>query len=90
MHENFEAMTVLSALGKFPRLYQRIELIWGTDVCRDYLHELIAGDNSRGRPMSEIQCFPMEVLTALIELLALHDDEYPQFRPIKTVFDDLR
>jgi hypothetical protein len=63
--------------GRFPHL-RKIEAIWGTRECREFITELMS--DSRG----DRQGFPMEHASTLIALLMEHDEAFPQFDALKT------
>lgn len=55
---------------KFPRIYQQIKLMWGTQEAHDRMAHLLWGD-SEGRAG-----FPHDVLFALMSLFIAHGDEF--------------
>jgi hypothetical protein len=64
-------------LTNFPHIVSRIDLMWGCPECRTYLYGLAVVDGSKPNR----QGFPFEALDALVLLLALHDQFFPQFCP---------
>jgi hypothetical protein len=63
--------------SRFPHL-RRIEAIWGTRECREFITELMS--DSRG----DRQGFPVEHASTLIALLMEHDEVFPQFDAVQT------
>ena len=59
--------------GKFPRIEERLRLLWGSAEGSAYLQELTISDRE-GR-----QGFPLEVFRALNALVLLHPEKF--FRP---------
>lgn len=71
-------MYVLSyRIRDFQHIAKRVERQWGTRGCRDYLHELTVEDRSRPPRKG----FPLDVLDALVDLMYLHDEFYPNYVP---------
>jgi hypothetical protein len=62
---------------QFGRIYDRIELMWGTIECSDYLRSLISVDTTR----VSRQGFPPAVFAALLFLSNYHDKLYHFERP---------
>ena len=62
-------------LAKFPHIQWRLEVLWGSKDCRDYLADLII-PNRPGR-----QGFDFTTFLIIEELTALHDHFYPKFAP---------
>jgi hypothetical protein len=67
---------IIKKLDKFPNLQNKIEIMWGTQQCRDYIDDLCIDDRCEARPR---QGFPFETLLTIESLLDLHDQLYPQF-----------
>ena len=84
--ENLALVNSLEA--GFPHIHKRLSFQWGSEDCRSSLHLLIAGgkDDRNGTRRG----FPLDTLMLLMTLLAEHDTLFPQFVPIKTVFDEFR
>lgn len=58
------------------RIKQRIDALWGTDVCRNYLLELITDTRGNSR-----KGFPISIMADLISMIDLHDREFPGLVP---------
>lgn len=58
------------------RITKRIDALWGTDICRNYLLELITDTRENSR-----QGFPIAVMADLISMIDLHDREFPGLVP---------
>ncbi len=56
--------------------FKRIEALWGTDVCRAYLLELLTDTREHTR-----KGFPVETARQLLECLETHDKEFPGLVP---------
>lgn len=84
MKDNFQEL--LQKLNKFPSLCQKIEIMWGTQTCRDYLDDLCIDTRCDVKPR---QGFPFDALLAIEGLLDLHDALYPQFIKGQTVWNTI-
>lgn len=69
----------LLLIREFDRIKQRIMQIWGTEECRKYMIGLVLDE--RDRHISQVQGFPPHIVSALLNLIDLHDCEYPDFAP---------
>ena len=58
----------------YPRILQRIELLWGSKEAADYLDSIFLGD-SDGR--AERQGFPVHILKEIVHLKQMHDFLFP-------------
>ena len=58
---------------KFPRIGKALEFLWGDKAFPDFASRLVAD----GR--SDRQGFPIDVMTAIIQLTELHDQLYPEY-----------
>ena len=77
---------IIQKLEKFPNLQNKIEILWGTQQCRDYIDDLCIDDRCEIRPR---QGFPFDVLLAIESLLELHDKLYPQFSKQNCIWNSL-
>ena len=68
-------------LVSFPHILKRLEALWGSDECRQYLSGLLIPDRI------DRKGFPFAVLSAIYSLLDLHDVTYPQFKPRSGLWD---
>ena len=73
-------LELIDKLEKFPHIQKKLWM-WGTTECRQYLASLTLSNrpNRRG--------FPFEITLLIDDLIELHDMEYPQFAPARTVWD---
>lgn len=76
----------LSCLEKFPRVKTRIESTWGTVSGRKYIFELIV--DNRDRHANKVNGFPETAINAINILLELHDEFYPECKPVLGVWDE--
>ena len=74
-------------LNQYPRVQQNIMTTWGTERGRGVLMGLIVDD--RNRPNHNVQGFPAEIYTSLNNLLEIHDDKFPQYKPKQQLWDIL-
>lgn len=60
--------------ASYPRILQRIELLWGSKEAADYLDSIFLGDSDEraGR-----QGFPMEIVKEIVHLQQMHDFLFP-------------
>ena len=70
-----------SKLGSFPHIQRKLDLVWGTEFGRPYLFELLHPERI-GR-----KGFPFDVLLAVQDLLELHDQTFPHFKPRDATWD---
>lgn len=65
------------------RISQRIDALWGTEDCRNYLLELLTYkvDNERPEPRKG---FPLHILLELLKKLEEHDKYFPGLLPKDT------
>jgi hypothetical protein len=68
-------LAILERLSKYPHVQTRLDIMWGTKECRDYLYQLIVPDRD-GRAG-----FPVEDLDVINDIMRLHDQYYPQYIP---------
>ena len=73
-HHIFQEDSTKDFFLKFPHIYQRIKVVWGSDACRIYLNNLITDTRENSR-----QGFGHDYITTLIQILDKHDLEFPQF-----------
>lgn len=59
---------------RYPRILQRVELLWGSKEASDYFDSLILGDSE---DRSNRQGFPGEILKEIINLKHVHDFLFP-------------
>ena len=66
-------LEILERLSEYPHVQTALDLMWGTNECRNYLYQLIVPgrDGRKG--------FPVEDLDVINDLLQLHDKYYPQY-----------
>lgn len=66
---------LLQQLGSYKHIQFRVELYWGTRELRPYIQELLtpARSGRRGFPLCDLQ--------TIQDLLELHDERFPQFKP---------
>ncbi len=69
LHSSPDYQTVVDA---FPRIAQKIDVFWGYPELVAYLRELQRGSDDRS-----MEGFPAEVLFAIHQLAALHDQQFP-------------
>jgi len=65
-------MTIISE--KLPHIQRKIDVMWGTQSCRDYLMTLVS-DNRDGQRKG----FSMDLINEIIAVLDKHDVDFPQF-----------
>lgn len=61
----------------YPRIVQRVELLWGAKDAVDYLDSLFMGDSSDHSGRSERQGFSMEILKEIVLLKQMHEFLFP-------------
>ncbi|MDO8414096.1 MAG: hypothetical protein Q7S51_09945 [Gallionellaceae bacterium] len=61
----------------YPRILQRVELLWGAKDAVSYLDSLILGDSSDHSGRSGRQGFPVEVLKEIVLLKQMHEFLFP-------------
>lgn len=79
-----KAAKQIDELNAFPHVQEKLLLFWGEKEGREYLKELMfsyRGNNVVG------QGFPLSATTVISRLYAMHDDEFPKFIPIESVWD---
>ena len=59
---------------RFTRIWEKVDEIWGTQECINYLDELVVIDDGKDR-----QGFDLTVMSELLCLAELHNKTYPQF-----------
>ena len=66
---------LLQQLGHYKHIQFRVELYWGTREFRPYIQELLTPkrSNRKGFPLCDLQ--------TILDLLELHDETFPQFKP---------
>lgn len=62
----------VSLQNKYPHIYNKLILLWGTEECRLYISELLK-DTRKDTRIG----FPIEVAQELMSILAEHDRLYP-------------
>lgn len=70
---------LINKLDKFPHIQRKLWM-WGDRECRKYLESLAITDrpNRKG--------FPFEITLVIQTLTELHDEQYPQFKPIESIW----
>lgn len=72
-------------LTDYPHIVDKLNSIWGTRKCREYLQGLIF--NSSGRVNDTPQGFPIVILTIITNLLEDHDRLFPQYLGAQTAWN---
>jgi hypothetical protein len=62
---------------KFPHVFEKVNGLWGSNECHDYLHSIVVNGFDRNR-----SGFPHEVITELLWLGNMH----PYVPPVKDVW----
>jgi hypothetical protein len=72
LQENYRVVA-----NAFPTIGEKIKLFWGHQDFTDLMHDLLHStrDHSRGG-------FKLDVALAFLELQALHDRVFPQFKKV--------
>lgn len=73
-HHIFQEDSTNAFFVKFPHIYHKIKKIWGSDVCREYLNNLVTDTRENSRAG-----FGHEQVSIIIKILDKHDLEFPQF-----------
>ena len=66
---------LFEGLWDFPHVVKRVNAMWGTAECREYLIGLMRQTDRESR-----QGFPPQAFRACFDLFMLHDMEFPQHR----------
>jgi hypothetical protein len=76
---------ILFALeSNYPKVAEKINTMWGTLQCRQYLDDLCIDDRCDAKPR---QGFPFAMLMMIEDLLDEHDAAYPNFAVPKKPWD---
>ena len=62
---------------KFPHVYEKVNGLWGTNECHDYLHEIVVNGFGRNR-----KGFPDDVIAELLWLGNMH----PYVPPVRDIW----
>jgi hypothetical protein len=73
---------LVDKLTQFPHIQTKLNWVWGSRECRQFLSSLTTADrlNRKG--------FPFEVVMVIDDLIILHDNVYPQFKPKPSLWDN--
>lgn len=63
---------------KHPHIMKKVEAMWGTKECRDYLMHLIKDSRDGARAG-----FDFTVASSILQLLIRHDELFPQYNIIE-------
>jgi hypothetical protein len=72
-------------LTDYPHIVFKLNDIWGTRTCREYLQGLIF--NTSGRVNDTPQGFSIATLNVITKLLEDHDRLFPQYLALPTVWN---
>lgn len=77
--------------SKFPHIGKKLEFLWGNHECRTLLFDLI-NDRRETDQVGRRHAagFPFDVAAALLKLISIHDEVYPQFVPKGNIWSDRR
>jgi hypothetical protein len=73
--------SILLQLSAYPHVLSKLDLLWGTKDCRDYLTNLVMNDRDGRQPINA-KGFPLEIINLIICILEIHDELYPHFAVI--------
>lgn len=73
---------LLDNLYMFPHIPKRIERLWGTKECREYLTSIMRQDD---RPRRD--GFPPHIFRTIFDLYEMHDIHFPEYRPLPEPWD---